>query len=223
MHYAFSLLLGYIIGSLSPSALISRLKKKNLRDMGTGNLGATNTALNFGKTAGAVVMLFDITKGAGAVLLAKALFPEVSLLSGLISGSAAVIGHIFPFYMKFKGGKGLAAYGGMVLATDPSIFLFLLCLGLIFILIFDHGIALTLSASILFPALMTLKYNNIPVAAISSAISIILIIRHSDNIMRAKNNREIKVRAFFKSIFGDKDENLAKYNTQKEEKQQKKG
>ena len=81
MSWILPLFFGYVLGSLNPAALISRLKKKDLRNMGTGNLGATNTALNFGKTMGALVMLFDIAKSALAVLIANILFPDRAYVS----------------------------------------------------------------------------------------------------------------------------------------------
>ncbi len=202
MDYALSLLLGYALGSINPAALISKLKKQNLRNMGTGNLGATNTALNFGKVWGAFVMLFDIAKSAGAVFLAKLLFPETALLSGLLAGGAAVVGHIFPFYMKFKGGKGLAAYGGMIFAFSPDIFIFLLCLGILCMIVFKRGVALTLSAAILFPSLAAFKYSNVTIALLAALVSIALILRHADNIMKARRGEDLGIRDFFNKVFG---------------------
>lgn len=104
MNILICILIGYLLGSINPAALISRMKKTNLRDKGTGNLGATNTMLVLGKKYGAFVMAFDISKAFCAVKAAQMLFPALSI-SGLISGGAAVAGHVWPFYMKFKGGK----------------------------------------------------------------------------------------------------------------------
>lgn len=128
MAYIFSVIIGYLLGCLSPAALISKIKRKNLRKNGTGNLGATNVMLNFGKRFGALVMLFDIFKAFAAYKLAELLFPSAAFV-GIAAGFAAVVGHVFPFYMKFKGGKGLAAFAGMVLAYNPWLFLFLLLTG----------------------------------------------------------------------------------------------
>ncbi|MBQ8409457.1 MAG: glycerol-3-phosphate acyltransferase [Clostridia bacterium] len=208
MAYAISIILGYLLGTINPAALIGRIKKINMRKSGTGNLGATNTALLFGKKFGAAVMAFDIFKGALAVILAKVIFKEVALVAGILAGCAVVLGHMFPFYMKFKGGKGLAAYGGMILAFDPLIFLILLCLGLICMFVFNHGIALTMSAATFFPVLVALdnlgKPNMVFLTAASAAISLILIIRHKDNLVRSAKNEEITTRQFFKKVFGKK-------------------
>lgn len=121
LETVISLVIGYLLGTLSPAALFAKLKKVNLRKRGTGNLGATNTTMVLGKQYGALVMILDIGKAFLACKLAELLFPELAV-AGLLAGAAAVVGHIYPFYMKFKGGKGLAAFGGMILAYNPWMF-----------------------------------------------------------------------------------------------------
>ena len=123
MKYFICILLAYLIGSLSPSALLAKIKHKNLKKEGTGNLGATNTTLVFGKMFGFLVMVLDIFKGFLAVKITAWIVPEVEWLA-ILAGFCAVIGHCFPFYLKFKGGKGLAAFGGVILAYNPLFFLF---------------------------------------------------------------------------------------------------
>ena len=205
MEFAISALLGYLLGSISPAALIAKIKKVNLRKSGTGNLGATNTTLVFGKKFGIAVMAFDIFKSALAVIIARLIFSEVGELAGLIAGACAVIGHMFPFYMKFKGGKGLAAYGGMVLAFDPLLFLILLCLGIISMVIINYGVALTYAAAILFPVLVGIKYWTsafiLPLILISAAISILLMVKHIDNILKAIRKQDYTMRQFLKKVF----------------------
>ena len=99
-------LFGYLLGSLSPSALLSKLKKTDLRSGGSGNLGATNTMLVMGKAYGALVLVFDLAKGFFAVKIPGWVFPGAAYV-GLAAGAAAVFGHVFPFYLKFN-----LAYGG---------------------------------------------------------------------------------------------------------------
>ncbi len=208
MEYAISILFGYLLGSLSPAALISKLKKTNLRNTGTGNLGATNTALTFGKKFGILVMAFDVAKGAGSVLLVHLLFKQTALLAGILAGFAAVLGHMYPFYMKFKGGKGLAAFGGAVLAFDPLIFLLLLAFGFLCMLLTNRGIALTVSASLLFPVLVGIKYradaHAILLTLIAALISLVVILRHRDNITRAIRSQEMTMSQFFAHVFKKK-------------------
>lgn len=155
----FSAVIGYFLGCLSPAALVSKLKNKNLRSNGTGNLGATNTMLVLGKSYGALVMVLDVTKGYISVRLAQRLFPLYSL-AGLIAGCAAIVGHIFPFYLDFQGGKGLAALGGLVLGVDPILFLVLLIAGVAVMVITDHGYAMPITAAVLFPILFAIRSDS---------------------------------------------------------------
>ena len=195
--YLLILLLGYLLGSLSPSALLSKLKKANLRNQGTKNLGATNTMLILGKGYGAFVMLFDIAKAYVAVELAIKLFPA-AFYSGLISGCAAVVGHIFPFYMKFKGGKGLAAYGGMILGLDPLLFLILLAIAIAAMLITNHAIAMTVSATVLFPIFFVIRSGELLAFLIVTGISALILSRHTGSILEAIHGEDTPVRTFIR-------------------------
>lgn len=205
MEYAISIIIGYLLGSISPAALIAKIKKTNLRKTGTKNLGATNTTLVLGKKFGAIVMIFDIAKGAVSVIIAKLLFREIAMLAGLLAGSAAVVGHMFPFYLKFRGGKGLAAYGGMILAFDPLTFLLLLIIGLICAFVLNYGIALTASAAVLFPFVTAARNISspyvVPLTAIAALTSAVLLVRHWGNIYRAFTKKEMTTRQFLKRIF----------------------
>ena len=98
------ILLAYLIGSLSSSHFLAWLKGFNLRQRGTKNLGATNTLLILGKFYALIVALFDVGKGALVVYLAY--YFGLSEVFYYLAGAAAVLGHIFPFYLNFKGGKG---------------------------------------------------------------------------------------------------------------------
>jgi len=197
MDYFFCALLGYLLGSLSPAALVSRATHTNLRTSGTGNLGATNTMLVLGKGFGAAVMLFDIAKGCCAALLGQALFPGLKLAT-LTAGGAAVVGHVFPFYMKFRGGKGLAAFGGMVLAFDWMIFLGLLVLGVGLMFLIGYSVALPVSASLLFPVLAGLKTRSFAVFLLSGAISALLLWKHWENIRWVLEGKERKVSEYIR-------------------------
>lgn len=198
MEITGSLTLGYLLGSLSPAALLGSIKKKNLRQEGTQNLGATNVMLTIGRTAGVLVMLFDIFKSYFAAKLAQALFPQLAL-AGLIASLAALIGHVFPFYLHFKGGKGMAAFGGMVLAYDPQMFLLLLILCLGAMLIVNHSYALPMSAGVLFPLLAGLQSKDIWVFLLAGAAGVILMAKHWSNIEKGRCGKEQKIRDFIKN------------------------
>lgn len=200
MEIVFSIVIGYLLGSLSPAALFSKLKKKNLRKQGTGNLGATNTMLVLGKRYGALVMLFDIAKAFVSVKLAQILFPYLAV-AGVVAGAAAVVGHIFPFYLKFKGGKGLAAFGGFVLAVDPLLFLILLVIALVFMFIINYSAAMPISAGILFPVLYAIRAGDIAASLIVALVSILVIAEHLPNVFKAIRGEDIKIREYVKKHF----------------------
>ena len=113
MEYAIIILVSYIIGTSSMSFYLAKLNNVDIRNHGSKNLGASNAMILMGWKAGILVGIHDIGKAFLAVYLMKYFFPDVLYVKE-IAGVACVIGHIFPFYLKFKGGKGFASYVGMV-------------------------------------------------------------------------------------------------------------
>lgn len=197
MKYFICILLAYLIGSLSPSALIARIKHKNLKKEGTGNLGATNTTLVFGKALGFLVMVLDIFKGFLAVKISTWIVPEVEWFAMLV-GFFAIIGHCFPFYLRFKGGKGLAAFGGVILAYNPLFFLFVLITGVVFVLIANSGVVLTYYAAVLFPVYVAVTSKSIPTVAVCVAVSLFMMIIFIPNLKKAIKGQDHKSRDFIK-------------------------
>ncbi len=187
--------IGYGIGQLSPAALISKLKNKDLRENGTGNLGATNTMLVFGKAYGIAVMIFDVLKAYIAIKIAKALFPKF-VFAGLAAGCFSVIGHIFPAYLNFRGGKGVATFAGMMLAYDIRVLLGLLLVAIIIMVVTDTGYYGPVSAMILFTAWLFLKVKSISVFGGVAAVGGLIIYKHKENFINAKEGKEIRVREF---------------------------
>lgn len=197
MELLVCMIIGYLLGSLSPAALLSKIKHTNLREHGTGNLGATNTMLTFGLRYGLFVMVFDALKAITAFGLARILFPD-NPLSGLAAGLAAPIGHMFPFYLRFNGGKGLAAFGGCILAYDPAMFLLLFVLCVLLMLITNHSAVVPITSSALFSIFSTLKTKNLAVFLLTSCFSLIIIHRHKDNILKITNGDDADIRGYFR-------------------------
>ena len=198
MKVVLCILIGYVIGALNPAALISKMKHKSLRDKGTGNLGATNTMLVFGKKFGIPVMLFDIFKGFLVVKLTAWIVPEIQWLS-MATGLAAVIGHCFPFYMKFKGGKGLAAFAGMVLAYEVRLFAFLLITGILLMILVNYSFILPYYAAVVFPIFVAVTSRSLPHVLLGSGAAILIMIMHFGNILKAKRGQDNKIRPFIKN------------------------
>ena len=199
MSVTFSALIGYFLGCINPAAMISVIKKYSLRDKGTGNLGATNVALLFGKKYGVIVMLFDIFKSFIAYHIAKTLFVSEACAS-MIAGVFAVIGHCFPFYLGFKGGKGLAAFGGIVLAFDPMIFALLLGIAVVLMLIVNYSFVVPYTGGLLFPLLAYIKSGNAAICALAAVAGALIMCRHFENVVKAMRSTDITVRAFYKRV-----------------------
>lgn len=187
--------IGYGLGQLSPAALISKLKHKDLRQNGTGNLGATNTMLVFGKAYGIAVMLFDVLKAYFAIQIAKALFPLLKF-AGLVAGCFAVIGHVFPAYLEFHGGKGVATFAGLILAYDYRTLFIILGIAIVAMIITDFGTWGPVSAAVLFPAWLWIRVKSIVVFGGVAAVGGLVIYKHKENFTKAKTGEEILVREF---------------------------
>ena len=198
MSVLISVVIGYFLGCLSPSSFLAKKKNIDLRHEGTGNLGATNTTIVLGKKAGVFVMIFDIAKAYVAALIAKWLFPR-QYYAGLLASCATVFGHVFPCHMKFKGGKGLASFGGMVLSFDPVVFLILLVIGLVAMFLVNYGVALPLSAALLLPVIAGLRTMDVTVFAITAITSALIIAVHWSNIGKAMRHEHETVRGFLKT------------------------
>ena len=128
MNFLYCILIGYFIGVISPSYIMSKLRGFDIRDKGSHNAGASNVAMVLGKSMGAICAVIDIAKAFFAVWLAQTLMPHFALAFP-VAGVACILGHIFPFYMNFKGGKGLACLGGIILAFDWRVFFGNACIG----------------------------------------------------------------------------------------------
>lgn len=195
MDYIISVFLGYGLGCLNPAWFISRAKHIDIRKRGTGNPGTTNAFINLGKGWGLIVLVCDLCKVYAAVKVCQRLFPE-SALVGVVAGCAAVMGHIFPFYLKFHGGKGVASFGGYILALDWKLFILLLAIGCVLALVINYGCSISFSAAVLFPVLYAGKQHSAVVFLLTALCSGVIIYRHMDNIRKIKNRTELPVRTF---------------------------
>ena len=154
MEYILTILGAYLIGCSNLALYLARMKRVDLRAGGSGNLGASNATVMLGWRSGIAVALHDIGKSALAVIVAKAIFPEAAHI-GAVAGVASVLGHIFPFYLKFKGGKGFASYFGMTLALNWKFALVIAVLVLLVTVITDYIVAGTTLTIVSVPVYLT--------------------------------------------------------------------
>jgi glycerol-3-phosphate acyltransferase PlsY len=176
---------------------LSLLKGVNFRDKGSGNLGASNATILMGWKAGILVGIHDIGKAFLAVFLANILLPNVRYI-GAVAGVAAVIGHIFPFYLKFKGGKGFASFLGMTLALNWKFALIVLALVLLATLITDYIVSGTFTAIAVVPTYIGISDKSLIVAAIILIATAVILFKHFENIKRLCNGTEIGLRSTIK-------------------------
>ena len=120
MGYVISIVMGYLLGCSNMAMYIAKLKNIDLRGKGSGNPGTSNAVIVMGWGAGLSVAIHDIGKGILTVLLARLLFPGLYGI-GEVAGISCVLGHIFPFYLKFKGGKGVVVALGTMLVLNPPV------------------------------------------------------------------------------------------------------
>ncbi len=194
MGYLMAVFLGYLLGCSSMAFYIGLLKRKDIRTAGSGNLGASNATVLFGWGAGVAVAVHDILKATLAVLLAKWLFPELSH-AGAAAGIACVLGHIFPFYLKFRGGKGLASYFGMTLALNWRLALIVMAVVILATLITDYIAVGALSTIVLVPAYMGIATHDLLLVAILCVGTAVMFYKHWENIVRIAKREEIGLRS----------------------------
>ncbi|OLN21629.1 glycerol-3-phosphate acyltransferase [Domibacillus antri] len=193
---AFILLFAYLLGSI-PSGLIAGkvFFGIDIRDHGSGNLGATNSFRVLGKKAGAFVTAADILKGTAAALLPLMFDVDVhQLLAGLL----AVIGHMFPIFAGFRGGKAVATSAGVLLAYNPLFFLFLAAIFVTMILMTKYVSLASVTAAagaFIYAVIHTVYTQDIPFLTVVSALAFFVIYRHKSNIVRLKNGTEPKINA----------------------------
>lgn len=200
MGYFAAILLGYLLGSSNLAYYISKAAKRDIRKDGSGNLGASNATVLFGWKAGISVAAHDVGKAVLAVVLTKILFPELEY-AGAAAGVAAVLGHIFPFYLKFKGGKGTASFFGLTLALNWKLALAAFLILLLATIITDYIVIGTFSVIVAVPAYLWLFAHNLILAAIICIASFTIFWKHRENIGRMIRREEIGLRS---TIRGDK-------------------
>ena len=210
MKYVLCILIGYLIGAINPSYIIAKFHGFDIREKGSKNAGASNALILFGKVIGIGCALFDIAKAAFAIWLCGMLFPELAY-SFAVTGVACIIGHSFPLYMKFRGGKGLACLGGMILAFDWRVFLIMLAAEIVVAIVTDYICFVPLTASAVFPVVYGIMCCDVGGALIIALIFPLMLYKHKENLKRIKQKTEMPF-----SFLWNKEKALNKTNISKE-------
>ena len=193
MKYILVIALGYLLGCSNMAKYIAAMKKVDLSAGGSGNPGASNAVILMGWGAGVLTAIHDIGKAALAVILARLIFPDLPLI-GAAAGVAAVLGHIYPFLMKFKGGKGFASYLGMTIALHWKFAIAVLLLVVLVTLITDYIVAATTTTIVLVPIGLGILTQSLILPLILLVASLVIAWKHKDNYVRMYNGTEIRFR-----------------------------
>jgi acyl phosphate:glycerol-3-phosphate acyltransferase len=207
----FTLIAAYLIGSIPTSVWFGKIFYNiDLRDYGSGNAGATNALRVFGNRAGAIVLLIDGFKGAAAIMLSSFFTESYTenhmVVFKLMLGAMALLGHVFPVFAGFRGGKGIATLAGMTVAMFPIAVL--ICIG-VFLLFFlpTRYVSLgSISAALSFPLIVIflLQYTLLPEIIFACAVAVFVPVTHIKNIKRLLRKQENKLQFRKKGIAGDK-------------------
>ncbi|MDP9082232.1 MAG: glycerol-3-phosphate 1-O-acyltransferase PlsY [Pseudomonadota bacterium] len=203
LELAVKVLIAYLLGTLMGSLLLGRLRGVDIRSVGSGNAGATNALRTQGKLFGFMVLSIDIAKGLLAVwCLPAAVLPGIGIDAGLARewlrvacGFAVIVGHVYPVWFGFRGGKGVATVVGVVAALELRLLVPLLLSWVIVVMLTGYvGLASMLAAVALFAAVYGLEPNNAALVCFSAAVAAFVAYTHRGNIARMRAGNEHRVR-----------------------------
>jgi glycerol-3-phosphate acyltransferase PlsY len=186
------IIISYLIGSVPTGIIVAKiLGAPDPRTVGSGNIGATNVGRAAGKTAGIITLVGDILKGVLITLFAFYAFGSPVAVS--LAGFSVFLGHLFPVFLKFKGGKGVATALGIFLSIAPLQAVVALAIFAAIVAIFRYVSLGSMISAASLPVLLSLSESTIEYVILSALIAIFIIFRHSDNIKRLIQGTENKV------------------------------
>ncbi|APC48523.1 glycerol-3-phosphate 1-O-acyltransferase PlsY [Virgibacillus halodenitrificans] len=190
MEYILFAIIAYLLGSIPSALVVGKLGYNiDIRQHGSGNLGATNTFRVLGMKAGIIVTLSDILKGTAATLLPLLADADVYRL---IIGLFAVLGHTYPIFARFKGGKAVATSAGIILGINPLLFAIMIATFLITLYISKY-VSLSSMITGIVTIIVSSLFKDIGLIIVTSILTIFVFYRHKANIKRIKDKTEPKI------------------------------
>lgn len=203
------LLFGYAFGCFSTGYFMGKLNKVDIRQYGSGNVGTTNALRTLGAKAGAITLLGDSLKAIIPMVLVRFLFLkdyDYNLLLTLYTGFGVVLGHNYPVWLKFKGGKGIAATGGVMIAFDPLIVPFALPIFIAIVALTRYVSLGSLFVAVFLPVWIFIRYpGDLHMLILSLAFMVVAFIKHTANIKRLLNGTENKIGQKAKLVSNEKE------------------
>ena len=189
------IILFYLIGSLPFALILTKLSGfGDIRNIGSGNVGATNVLRTGNKLLAIIVLSLDILKGLIPYLIINIYFNELSLLNKIFLCHFAVIGHIYPIWLKFKGGKGVATYIGFLFGLNPHIAISFLLIWLVVAYISKYSSLGSLVGIFVVPTYFIFINFNFNISIFFIYLSLVIVIKHKENIKRLINKTESKIK-----------------------------
>ena len=189
------IILFYLIGSLPFALILTKLSGfGDIRKIGSGNVGATNVLRTGNKLLAIVVLSLDILKGLIPYLIINIYFNELSLLNKIFLCHFAVIGHIYPIWLKFKGGKGVATYIGFLFGLSPYIAISFLLVWLVVAYISKYSSLGSLVGIFVAPTYFIFINFNFDISIFFIYLTFVIVIKHKENIKRLINKTESKIK-----------------------------
>ena len=191
MEYLFIALSSYLLGSIPFGFILTKIfLKKDIRDIGSGNIGATNALRTGNKSLGYATLTLDITKAVLPVLFAKFNYPDYVYIASL----SAFLGHVFPIWLKFKGGKGVATYVGILFSINLNLGSIFIVSWAITFLISKYSSLSSLVASLIVPLYLIFfkSYDSI----FFIIMFVLIFYTHRENVKRLKNKEETKTKIY---------------------------
>jgi acyl phosphate:glycerol-3-phosphate acyltransferase len=209
LNYVLVAIAAYLLGSIPTGFLVAQTRGIDIRAVGSGNIGATNSMRVLGKPAGVFVLLMDVLKGyAGCAFLPPLMFnwlaphssglfryfhdqpPEVQMRFYVVAGIFAVLGHNYTCWLGFKGGKGIATSGGVFIALTPLAAVVALACWIVAFALFRYASVASIVAAIALPTTVWLTANSLTLQIVTTALGLLAIFKHRSNIKRLLNGTE---------------------------------
>ena len=192
MEYLIVGIASYLMGSIPCGLTLTKIfLKQDIRDIGSGNIGATNVLRTGNKLIGYLTLLLDVTKAIVPVIYVKINFPELIYIASL----CAFLGHVFPIWLKFKGGKGVATYVGILFSINILLGVVFISCWIITFLISKYSSLSSIIASLSVPIYLLIK-GNIDTVIFFIIMFVLIFFTHRENIKRLKNKEESKSKIY---------------------------
>jgi glycerol-3-phosphate acyltransferase PlsY len=190
VNETIALVVAYLFGSIPSGYIAGRMRGIDIRTVGSGNLGAANVFRNLGKKWGIAVMLADIAKGVAGVVVARTLTDDPW---PVLAAAAVMAGAIFPVWLRFRGGKGVAAAAGVIIGLMPTAAVLIVPFWLVVVLLTRITSVASLAAAVGFTPLAWLLGFDWPYLLLAGAMSLLVIYRHRTNISRLMRGEEARI------------------------------